>query len=302
MNFDNSWDAVLRPGKATMFFDVLDHTTFEANATSYSNINAWWLAEFCRLIYRQETDEVTDATPPTRQQVLDKVNLQEVEFFNEGNTEAALIKPKDSAVAQFAALVFRGTNDIKDVFLDAEFLPKPWAGRGLIHEGFGKALCLAWDKITDSLERNVPPDCPLFITGHSLGAALASLAASLLQPCATYNFGSPRVGDDEFCATLSGGNVFRVVNNRDIVTTLPPPLPFHHAGKLHYITHEGALLVNPDDDAVARDRLKRDRVSFLCVDWEKLFTDAPEPFADHAPVNYVAHLERLACELQTSGS
>jgi hypothetical protein len=107
-----------------------------------------------------------------------------------------------------------------------------------------------------------------------------------------YTFGSPRVGDNDFGAGLSGVKNFRVVNNRDIVTTAPPPLPFHHVGELHYITHEGGMLVNPDDDTVARDRLKRDRFSFSSIDWEHLFTTAPEPFADHAPVNYVAHLER----------
>ena len=49
MNFDNSWNAVLKPGEATVFFDVLSGTKFEADATSYSKINAWWLAELCRL-------------------------------------------------------------------------------------------------------------------------------------------------------------------------------------------------------------------------------------------------------------
>jgi triacylglycerol lipase len=292
MNFDNSWDAVLKPGKATVYFDVLDQTRFEADATSYSKINAWWLAELCRLIYRQEADEVKDAKPPTRQQVLDKVQLEQVEFFNEGGTEAALIKTKGSGAVQFAALVFRGTTDTEDWLTDFKAVPKNWAGRGLIHDGFGEGLKLVWAKIAASLDKNVPSDCPLFITGHSLGAALATLAASLSQPRALYTFGSPRVGDNDFGATLSGVNVFRVANNRDAVPTVPPPLPFHHVGELHYITHEGGMLVNPDDDTVARDRLKRDRISLFSVDWKNLLKNAPEPFADHAPVNYVAHLER----------
>jgi triacylglycerol lipase len=292
MNFDNSWDAVLKPGKATAYFDVLAQTTFEADATAYSKINAWWLAELCRLIYRQQSDEVKDAKPPTRQQVLDKVGLDEVEFFNEGGTEAALIKTKGSRAVKFAALVFRGTTDLEDWLTDVTVIPEGWAGQGFIHEGFAEALKLVWAKITASLDKNVPSDCPLFIAGHSLGAALATLAASLRQPRALYTFGSPRVGDDDFGATLSGGNVFRVVNNRDVVPTVPPPLPFHHVGELHYITHDGGMLVNPDDDTVARDRLKRDRFSLFSLDWKNLFTNAPEPFADHAPVNYVAHLER----------
>ena len=50
MDFDNSWNAVGKPGLATRFFDVLSQTKFEADATSYSKINAWWLAELSRLI------------------------------------------------------------------------------------------------------------------------------------------------------------------------------------------------------------------------------------------------------------
>jgi len=292
MDFDNSWDAVLKPGKATVYFDALSETNFEADSSSYSKINAWWLAELCRLIYRQGPDEVERAAGPSRKEVLGGVKLDEVDFFNEDDTEASLIKSIDSSAVQFAALVLRGTNDPRDWLTDFNAIQDGWAGVGLVHKGFAKALDLVWDKVTASLDKNVPPDCPLFITGHSLGAALATLAASLRKPRALYTFGSPRVGDNDFGATLSGMNAFRVVNNRDVVTTVPPPLPFHHVGELHYITHQGGMLVSPNDETVARDRLKRDRLSFLSLDFRKLFTDAPEPFADQAPVNYVAHLER----------
>lgn len=294
MDFDNSWDAVLKPGEATLYFDVLSHTKFEADSASYSKTNAWWLAELCRLVYRQGKDEANGAAGPTRKEALGAVKLDEVDFFNEGDTEAALIKPIDSSADQFAALILRGTNDPRDWLTNFNAIPKVWDRGGLVHKGFARALNLVWDRVTASLEKNVPSDCPLFIAGHSLGAALATLAASLLQPRALYTFGSPRVGDNDFGATLSEVKNFRVVNNRDVVTTVPPPLPFYHVGELRYITHEGGMLVKPDDGTVARDRLKRDRLSFSSLDWKKLFTDAPEPFADHAPVNYVAHLERQA--------
>jgi triacylglycerol lipase len=292
MDFDNSWDAVVTPGKATVYFDVLREKKFEADASSYSKINAWWLAEFCRLIYRQDAEEIDGAVGPSRKEVLAGVKLDEVSFFNEGDTEAALIKPLEASAPQFAALVLRGTNDLRDWLTDFNAIPDRWLGGGLVHKGFATAFDLVWDKVTESLDKNVPSDCPLFMAGHSLGAAVATLAASLRRPRALYTFGSPRVGDNDFGETLAGVKIFRVVNNRDVVTTVPPPLPFHHLGELHYITHEGGMLVHPDDETVARDRLKRDWFLFLSLDWKRLFTDAPEPFADHAPVNYAAHLER----------
>ena len=292
MNFDNSWDAVLRPGKATVYFDVLGNTKFETDSSSYSKTNAWWLAELCRLIYRQGSDELGDATGPTRKEVLAAVKLDEVDFFNEGDTEAALIKPIDGSGIQFAALVLRGTNSPTDWLTNFNAIPDAWKGSGRVHKGFANAFDLVWDKVKASLDKNVPPDCPLFMAGHSLGGAVATLAASLRKPRALYTFGSPRVGDTAFGATLAGVNAFRVVNNRDLVTTVPPPSPFHHVGKLHYISHDGDMLIAPDDETVARDRLKRDWASLASLDWTKLFSNAPEPFADHAPVNYVAHLER----------
>lgn len=292
MEFDNSWDAVLKPGKATVYFDTHAESVFEGDSVSYSKINAWWLAELCRLVYRQGADEVSDATGPTRKEVLGRVKLEEVEFFNEDETQAALIKTGDSSQNRFAALVFRGTNELVDWLVDFDAIPESWSGAGLVHHGFANALESVWDKIKTSLGNNVPSDCPLFITGHSLGAALATLASSLLHPQGLYTFGSPRVGDRDFAAALSGVSVFRVVNNRDAVTTVPPPVPFHHVGELHYITHDGGILTNPSDEMVAKDRLKRDFLSLFSREWHHHFTDAPEYFADHAPVNYVSHLER----------
>jgi hypothetical protein len=292
VDFDNSWDAVLKPGKATVYFDVLGGRKFKAGSTSYSKINSWWLAELCRLVYRRGVDEEGGATGPTRQEILAGVNLREADFFNVGNIEAALIKPAGTSSVQFAALILRGTDDPRDWLTDFEAIPQKWETGGFVHRGFKEAIDSVWAQITASLDLHVPADCPTFMAGHSLGAALATLAASRRPPRALYTFGSPRVGDNDFGKTLAGVPIFRVANNRDVVTTLPPPLTFHHVGELHYITHDGGMLVNPDDETVAMDRLKRDFAAVFPFDFKKLFTNAPEPIADHAPVNYVAHLER----------
>ncbi|KAL5728432.1 hypothetical protein ACHQM5_001517 [Ranunculus cassubicifolius] len=68
------------------------------------------------------------------------------------------------------------------------------------------------------------------ITGHSLGAALAVLAADELSTCEThvppiavYSFGGPRVGNRGFAnrITKNGVKVLRVVNSQDVVTRVP---------------------------------------------------------------------------------
>ncbi len=70
----------------------------------------------------------------------------------------------------------------------------------------------------------------LWITGHSLGGALAVLATAKLrfekaQPVSgLYTYGQPRVGDFEFCSRFDqgfGDYTFRFVNFQDIVPRVP---------------------------------------------------------------------------------
>jgi predicted lipase len=85
----------------------------------------------------------------------------------------------------------------------------------------------------------------LLVAGHSLGAAMATLAlpdieASLnIKVTSVFTFGSPRVGDDAFARaynTAFGRRSFRIVNTSDIVTSVPPPTPI--AGKIGgYFSH-----------------------------------------------------------------
>lgn len=73
-----------------------------------------------------------------------------------------------------------------------------------------------------------PPDSQVFVTGHSLGGALATLAtlhirsATSLNKPTLYTFASPRVGDPTFAAHFADLECFRVANSEDIVPTVPP--------------------------------------------------------------------------------
>ncbi|HEV7507486.1 MAG TPA: lipase family protein [Thermoanaerobaculia bacterium] len=287
MDFDNSWDALVKPGLATNFFDLANRPRFEPEGSAYSAGNAWWLAEISRLIYRQGTDEVSSASGPTRVEILKRVGLGEVRFVKDGKAQCAIIEPPESSETRFRILVFRGSHNLRDWFTNLQALPTAWPKGGKVHEGFRIALDAVWDGLERILEAD---DRPTFYTGHSLGAALATLAASRRAPRAAYTFGSPFVGDQDFQSTLSGTKVYRVINNRDVVTTVPPWGDFVHVGEKRYIMHDGQIAVDPTDHVIALDRAKRDG-SLFSLDWHT-YVSPPEYMADHAPVNYVAHLER----------
>ncbi len=290
-DFDNSWQALLRPGAATNFFDFEGLQQMRLDPDDYSLVNAWWLAEISRLIYKSEGHRGEILEGEARRLFLKSVGLRESYFFNRWGTQCAFIESDDPNSSKFGVLVFRGTSDYRDVFSDLNTIPVKWPAGGLVHRGFMYALDEVWQEIEQLLSSL---SFPVFYTGHSLGGALAVLAAAKKAPCALYHFGSPRVGNGDFVKTISGVRAYRVVNNRDIVTMVPPslgPFEFRPVGSLLYITHDHRLMVEPTDEEVAADRRKRDPSLNDSANYRHWF-DPPEFLADHAPINYVAHLER----------
>jgi hypothetical protein len=84
---------------------------------------------------------------------------------------------------------------------------------------------------------------PLYITGHSLGAALATVATQFLeghpvfsdQIAACYTFGSPRVGNTQFDREFKSV-IYRVVNTTDIVTVIPLlVMGYIHIGDIRFL-------------------------------------------------------------------
>ncbi len=158
-------------------------------------------------------------------------------------------------------LVFRGTESTNHVdwLRDAEFQPVTGAFGTMVHSGFRRALDEVWQ---DLLPQVTSSTRGLVITGHSLGAGLAILAASRLAAAngavdQVYTYGSPRTGLRDFAATYDGvlgANTFRVINHIDIVTRVPLLLQsYRHVGRRMYFDGNGTF--HPDAGAwhIARD-------------------------------------------------
>ena len=81
-----------------------------------------------------------------------------------------------------------------------------------------------------------------------------------------------------------------------VLTSFPPslgPIDFQHHGELRYITRDSKMLINPSEEEMGSDSLDdAKRSGDDSNSWWPLI-QPPEFLADHAPINYVAHLERL---------
>jgi len=189
-----------------------------------------------------------------------------------------------------ALVAFRGTepDDPTDLITDLRFLPSPW-GVGRVHAGFARAALSLRAALTDWLETEARSRETLLLCGHSLGAALTTLFASLFEPAAAITLGSPRVGDELFVRSLSTERVTRIVNCSDIVTSLPPASPhYQHVGRFVYVDAAGVAHEEADRLFVLRDQVTAQAT--YAAQW--LREAAPDalllrPLADHSPINYV---------------
>lgn len=225
-----------------------------------------------RLIYRLDETEVgPDAPRPDRNAFLSRVGLHET-FTRRNGSNLCAVMVADAAVHDpFAVLVFRGTRGFEGWFSNLNAAQTPWPFGGAVHGGFKADFLGLWEETADAL---LSLDLPLFYTGHSLGGALAVLAASVLPPRAVYSFGAPRPGDAVFARGLRRVPVYRLELPKDIVPTVPPSvIPFH-------FDHPGTPVIldpfPPEECAAAHRR----------------FSDPPEFLSSHAPVNYTAAIER----------
>lgn len=224
---------------------------------AYSDRTAWIMAELSRLVYdtlpceQKIEDLFAEITASVKsgeskdtvqalikkalqkdsassvqgiEQALHKANFELLECYSEGGTEAFLAKlsSKDNFDGMLI-LAFRGTQpSIKDVHTDVkmDLIPAPQGGQ--VHKGFLEAYNLVAQQISTFLQKD-DSGLPVYITGHSLGGALAMVATRYLESDsvgATYTYGCPRVADDEFYAKIKTP-VYRIVNAADIVPRVP---------------------------------------------------------------------------------
>jgi pimeloyl-ACP methyl ester carboxylesterase len=127
----------------------------------------------------------------------------------------------------------------------------------------------------------------LILTGHSLGAAMATLAATIWRPEWLVTIGSPRVGDAAFTATVLAQHRVRFVDCCDAVTEVPPEVVgYRHIETFTYLTRSARIVENPDPSFVMSDRLRARADYTRRYSRQFLRNVLVRDLADHAPANY----------------
>jgi hypothetical protein len=196
--------------------------------------NARALAVASDLAYLPEAEAVP--------QFRDQLGL-DARFISAGNTQVYLAQNDKHIV-----VAFRGTElpnsieGLKDCLLTDAMnllmvpegrLGTDFAAAGVgarFHKGFIVALGTVWDPLLEGVEAELKrSERPLWVTGHSLGGALALLAAWLfhrkfISVHQVYTYGAPMIGNAAASQAFDKefeGKIFRYVNPGDPVPKLP---------------------------------------------------------------------------------
>src|SRR5262245_17055102 len=196
--------------------------------------NAHYLARASALAYRDE--------PAGQAGFRDELSL-DAKLISVGNTQV-YVAQNDAVIV----LAFRGSqaptsaDGLKDWLVSNAdnflIIPEGRAGSDFaaagvgarFHRGFVDSLGSVWDPLFAATEEAIKQkERPVWVTGHSLGGALAQLGAwrlhrNFVPVHQVYTFGAPMVGNADASAAFEqnlGNKVFRFVDPGDLVPKLP---------------------------------------------------------------------------------
>lgn len=286
---------IFPPYREYQWFEGLNSTpklTIDLQSQQFSTVNAWFFSELCALIYDNEDFN--------RKILCEKLHIanSDIQWFHHQGNEAMLINYQHAQIVVFQGTHFPRLSFInfssvirtaENILLDDLVIEHSeqtvangrQSAQVNLHKGFVKALGnekdenSLWGQIVKHLDNNKP----LWLTGHSLGGAMANIAAMQMPQnvAGLYTYGAPCVGDEkakQWQQTQLKDKFYRYVNGTDIVCNIMTTTKFrrhfdyyNHAGELKTINVQGDL--GP--------------FNFI----ERLMDKTDLSFIDHSPVYYM---------------
>ncbi len=291
---------------------------FQYDADSYEIVNAAWMADAALLAYvpnrfdnpkNFNLDSLGKAgwSNAFVKEQLRHAGFNSVKFFNTEGTQIFVAHNSKAVVVSF-----RGTEvkELRDLLYDGKFTTSD-EGIGKVHRGFQDGVEAVWESKGESIGlvnhlRKITGNgtVPVWFTGHSLGAALAVIAAHRWQAIGKvqglYTFGSPGIGNRMFTQSFNRMTAIRFVHNKDIVTTVSEKPKFLHVGNLYHIGPNQKITENttrPLDEEAIFPKIPK---NLLLQALKALKNDVslgrntslqlPRWLSDHAPKYYSDHL------------
>lgn len=235
--------AVLPPDMDYIYLENSHLFPFEPHNTEFSPINCWWLSECAFLVY---------CHPGFARMAMKLAGFDNFSFFQGKGTECMVCWNGSAIIVSFRGTEMKSMSALHEIGTDLNTAPFSFDMGGTVHKGFYKGLEEIWsgenglekfllDLISQDKER------PLWITGHSLGGALAALCFTKIESAlGLYLFGAPRIGDQNFADLTKDRPIWRVEHGRDPIPMVPLDVPlmnfsFKDMGQLVFIDRDGVI-------------------------------------------------------------
>jgi hypothetical protein len=205
----------------------------------------------------------------------------------------------------FMAVAFRGTTTAQDRRINTSIGYEKANVAGFatpvnVHAGFYRAFLTVEGVIREAVTRQTgdkPNNKAIYLTGHSLGGAIALVASAEYSGgdqlgeriAAVYTFGAPRVGEKSFAQNVKAPH-YRVVNAGDIVPLVPPNFigGYRHSVEPRLLRRNVDRVVNKRSDGWIVPLIVWSVISWIFVGRRLHF------MAEHDASAYATRLERIA--------
>lgn len=269
------------------------------NSTKYSHQAALVMAACSKAVYETDGERNLPCKKSMRAVFKDVVgkSCKVIQTYQCNNTQAALVEYQGHLIA-----TFRGTDEALDWVTNLNVYSKSFIW-GKVHGGFYNALWDVWGAMKEKIEtiqqkaRDKGEHMPLWFTGHSLGGAIATLAAADRMYSdkpfhGVYTYGQPRCVDGAFAEVFDSKinkyhpRFFRFQNDRDLVSRIPMRvMEYSHVGCCFYMDSDGEIHEDPAYWFMFLDRVG-DAVEKI-ADLEYRV----ELLTDHAIDNYISNIK-----------